>query len=1377
MPPINWHVFEALPGSTEANFEMLCRALIRRHYGRYGSFAALANQPGVEFHLKLHTPCSLGESGRWYGWQCRWYDIPGGRALGTTRRNKIKKAIKTTERTLPGLTDWVLWTRHRLTRGDQNWFYGLSTHMRLYLWSDAEVEEHLSGEAAIFRSTYFGELVLTPDNLRMLHESAVAPIRRRWQPEVHQTIDAERELRQMLGQSDTWRHLRGFASRLSADAAGVDRDRANISTQFLEAVDEVAQLAREFGTIVADVDAGLNLGDLDLLRQRFTLAPPVPRQELRALPHQLRAAREPAALSVTNSLADARYAEELISQVSDYMSTRLTAVVADAGCGKTELAAQLTAEVGDRPAGILLHGRDLHAGQCLDDLARHVIVQANPVQSMEALIAAVDAAGQRARRRLPIVIDGLNESEDPRDWKGQLASLDETLVGYPYVIVICTLRSAFVEEALPPTVKRLEIPNFGHDTIDAIQRYFAYYRIDRADAELPMGLLTHPLTLRLFCEVTNPKRERVVGIEATPESLTGLFDRYLEQAAERIAEIAPRNHRYYEQDIRTALDEIGEALWEENTRTLDLVSIRRTLNDDARPWNESIIRALEFDGVLVRMPGNAPGATRVAAVYDALAGHLVGDAILARHGRSGFDEWLKNPATAAMLMGPLQGQHPLAADIFRALVGLAPRRLHRQHLWPLLNEPMRTAALRGAADLEGAYLDAETVAELRTFVAQPSQSATSARDLRYSGGQNRLDLRYAASRNTLDGSIFYRLWQTRGAPTHPLNAEFLDLVLRPMNVADRDLRWTEWIRRNEREVLADLKRLEMGWTAKKERTRADGLRARWTMWTLTSTVRELRDEATRTLYWFGRGDPRALFELALDALDINDQYVAERLLAASYGVAMANQIPDSKFGDALRDFLIGLRQTLTGRSATHPTSHWLSRMYAQGIATFAGMYYPATLPEDLAGNAHLLFAPGPTVDLITKEDARATEVDMTLHMDFENYTLGSLFRDRDNYNMNHCGHKAAVAYVRGTVWSLGWRESTLGAIDKELARQSSRHDRAPTERYGKKYGWIGFYSYAGALVDGGLLPHNERLSELGVDPSFPEPPSQAAINLPIWARPTPTDDRRWIRQGIIAVPDEVLYRSDIDSHTGPWIGVHGHLNTKDQATGRHVFGILNALLVSGAGAGRLERELKTRHYPGNWWLPQVPDGHYTFAGEVPWNPEFARGPQGDPTDLYKELVRLSSGSPIKVEILAHCYAWESYHSALNQAGGALVPSRSFSAKFDLRSIPQSFNQTLADGAVAAVSVRAPAGFDGHLLYLREDLVRRYAAGRRLIWFIWGERQLNPYPHPSLEWLISAQQSGADVWRYVRRGEELSPTFSTKRRRRTGRSKQKLESRQ
>lgn len=198
MPALSWSTFERLPGAASTNFEMLCRGIIRRHYGQYGEFRALSNQPGVEFHLRLHSACSLGEPGRWYGWQCRWYDLPSGTDIGATRRSQIVEAIEKTQRALPGVTDWILWTRQILTKRDQDWFHSITTGMKLSLWSGVEIEDYLVGSAAILRETYFGELVLTPELLRDLHDQSVAPVRRRWIPEVHQAVDAERLLHRAL---------------------------------------------------------------------------------------------------------------------------------------------------------------------------------------------------------------------------------------------------------------------------------------------------------------------------------------------------------------------------------------------------------------------------------------------------------------------------------------------------------------------------------------------------------------------------------------------------------------------------------------------------------------------------------------------------------------------------------------------------------------------------------------------------------------------------------------------------------------------------------------------------------------------------------------------------------------------------------------------------------------------------------------------------------------------------------------------------------------------------------------------------------------------------------------------------------------------------
>jgi hypothetical protein len=1182
--------------------------------------------------------------------------------------------------------------------------------MALHLWTGYEIDNLLVGQASVFRGTYFGDLVLTPDILRERHEHSVAPIRARWQPEVHHVVDAERDLRRMLGETDSWHSLRALAVDLRSQvqaAEAAPQVPAPLESQAAD-VFGAARLSADALERVAD---GIRDGDIDLLRDDLSSQPRVLAPNVATAPRRLRSGNHRAGLYVTNAVAGCRETLRLLADVEAAFSSRVVAVVAPAGCGKTQLAAQLTAATDARPDGVLLHGRDLHANHTLDDLARRASIAAQPVQGMELLLAAVDAAGQRARHRLPMVIDGLNESEDPRAWKPLLAALETTLAKYPYVLLVCTLRPEFVDETLPDGTRRVEIPGYGADAIEAIRVHFRHWKIDATDAS-PPGFLQHPLTLRLFCEVTNPTRQKVVGIDAMPGSLTALFDRYLEQVGDRVAELAPRTQRYFAQDVGTALATIAKKLWDSRARSIDIGELRQVLGDAQRPWDQSLVRALENEGVLLRMPSNGNGA--YVPVYDQLGGHLIATALLAKHGQLGFETWIREPPTTTLLAGDYNVRHPLADDVVSSLVGQLPRRFHSKQLWQLVDEPLRGRALRSAARLEPAFLDAATVDALLELVRE--------------GHAGLLD----------------RLREVRGTLGHPLNAEALDQALRTMGVADRDLRWTEWLRRNQDKILRDLEHLERRW--RPGHTRAgDRLRARWVMWTLTSTVRRLRDQATRAAYWFGRVDPEGLFELTIDSLAVNDVYVGERMLAAAYGVVMSHQHADADFATYLNPFLDQLAAVLVGASATAPTHHYLARLYVRGIVAFSAKFYASSLPDTLRDTWS--FATPAPVQPLANGDARADEAGRTLHMDFENYTLGRLFDDRGNYDMSHAGHQAAVAHVRGVVWALGWRTATFEALDSRIAedayRYGGRGNRPHAERYGKKYGWIGFFTYAGLLEERGRLPRESRpFSDVDIDPSFPEkPPTDGDASVPeAWLSPTMESHQSWIREGTTSVPRSLLRRDTIGDHRGPWVAVHGFVKAEDRLLGREVWAFISALVTDRGSASQLAAALRAGTRP--WVTRYVPSDHYTFAGEIPWHPHFAAVALAE--HGYREHVRSGAGN-LEVEVLAHDYAWENYHSEMNQAGSARVPSHPFSAHFELRGAPQTFDQFLADGTRATITLSGVDGLDADIVYVREDLLRQYVGDRAIVWLAFGERELRPYPPSPPEWLVDAQRQQANAW--------------------------------
>ncbi|WP_189169794.1 hypothetical protein [Pilimelia anulata] len=1322
---MNWEVFAGLPGAATRNFEMLCRHLMHRHYASCGDFRALANQPGVEFHLRLTSSCALGDAGRWYGWQCRWYEIQPGRPIGAARRAKIEKAIADSLQEVPGITDWVLWTRHPLTPTDQAWFYGLAPvarTMTLRLWTGSNVEEHLVGPGELYRSTYFGDLVLTPEELLTLHEQAVAPIRFRWLPEAHQPVEAERSIRRMLGDNAARSELQQAKTTLDDTKAEISRNSTEIPDPLAARVTAFVELLDDMTSHLVDVATFLEAGNWQSLRQLESQVPGVT-AEHRSVPRNLRSARHPLSMYATNALDDVNTALAVLTSLNDELNVAMAAIVADAGNGKTQLAAQVTTPDGDRPAGILLHGRQLASRTSLDSLAGQVAISGRPCPSVESLLAALDAAGERAHRRLPLVIDGLNEAEDPREWAGHLSSLGTMLPRYPHVLLVCTVRGSFANECLPDNVRRLKVEGFAADRDAAVERYFDYYNIDATDADIPDMILNHPLALRIFCDVTNPDRKKTVGVESMPGSLAAMFDQYIDQIADRISQLSPNHFRICPPDVRTALEKIGHTLWLRHANGVEMQRLRGLIDTDTR-WDCSMVRMLEQEGLLLRTPiRDSPGQSGMLISYDALAGHIVASALIAERDRDTMAAWLSSAETTAALAGTGERRQPLAEDVFAALASLLPRR-HERQLWSLVDENLRGPALLLATELEPKFLDGATLDALKSALLGPTSQT---------------------------GRLLDRLRLTRTGARHPLNATFLDAALRQMDVAQRDSIWTEWTRRNWRDLVRDLREFEDRWSRDEHDPTRDALRAAWTMWILTSTVRDLRDHATRSLYQLGLKDSGLLFKMGIESLDISDTYVPQRTLAACYGVAMARQIHDAAYADALPGFLEQLRAALIGPDATHPNNDWLMRLYVQGMYIHSARYYPEALPPDL-GSGELDFAAGPTFAPIAEGHPNVDEAGSPIRMDFENYTIGRLFDDRRNYDRNHTGHKEALAEIRGAVWALGWRQQGLGTTDRALQDQRYGYgaDRAgQLERYGKKYGWIGFYNTAGRLQSRGeLRPRSERLPDLGIDPSFPLPVPPLPIGMPDWAVTTPASDEEWVTSGTVSVPDDVLRPVELDGHAGPWVAVGGHLETEMQAPGRRVWGLIKTILVDQADGEEVAEAFTSHPYPGRSWIPEGPDDYYTFAGEIPWHPTFGHIHEDDePYDPYRRTISIG-GRKIDAEVLVHGFGWEGYHSPLNAAAPAVVPSRELSRAMDLRPAAQSFHQYDATARPATLSYGPPLRMTGHILYIREDILRTYARGRDLVSLWWGERLPRPYPHEPEPWLTDAQRTHKVVWRRV-----------------------------
>ncbi|MEQ7330481.1 hypothetical protein ABQF09_00555 [Xanthomonas campestris pv. campestris] len=1315
MPEVNWDVFSKLPGAADENFEKLCRALVRRHYGRFGRFKQLANQPGVEFHLQLAESCDLGKPPRWVGWQCKWYELTNGQDLGASRRRIIVEGIEKTRKHVPGVTDWKLWTRHTLTKGDQEWFFALEKdsfpELKLELLTATDIEDLLVGPEAIFRETYFGELVLTPPLLAEQHKLAAAPFKRRYQPEVHVVVEAEEKILRHMGAQSAWKSLDKLSSALQRNRTEIASLTDQLKTELKAEVDSLLVRASESAGLLDDLHTALGNGDFDTAQQMLAANPPQPVRYDRLL-SKLRGARSGGAPLAANLVADihAFYSELLSLERS--IGVRAVAVLAAAGEGKSELAVKVTQPDGDLPGGVLLLGKNLHAGQRLDDLVSAFKIAGRPVESFDRLVEAIDAAGQRAGKRIPIVIDGLNEAEDPRNWRDELARAEQLLEDFPYVLLVVTLRNEFAQICLPEDFPQVEHNGFQEAPTTAIEKYFEYYKIDATDADLPIEFLQHPLTLRIFCEVANPRHQHIVGVEALPNSLASLFEAHFNKVAERVAELSATANRVYQDEVQDALQTIAGLLWEGNARSVEFQAARTAVQDVGR-WDASVIRALESEGVLVRTT-SSEGGQGIAFSYDLMAGHMMARHLLAR---PALAQWLQSDEGRTQFQFREPGAHTFAYDVFQALVSQYPQHFGRRQLWQdMSDENLVMSALSLTSQSDPRQIGRETVERFARAMQESKQFAWRA---------------------------FKRLRSTRAARAHPYDVDFLHSVLLAMPNTQRDLFWTEWVRETSEEIENDLKFLSTRWKSG-DLDEREIRRARWVMWTLTSTSRSLRDVATKTLYEFAAKRPTEFFRLAVEAIAVSDPYVPERMFAAAYGTALTtwSDMNAVEMRDALPRAAREIYQAMFAPGATHPTSHALYQQYCLGTIAIARAVDPACLSAEEA--AHLLppfghlsspFENMQQYDLAVIERARRAAI----RMDFGNYTIGRLIPDRSNYDDSNPEYQRVLPAIVSRMLVLGYDPEQFEAADRQMnPGPRMGNDKHKVDRYGKKYGWIAYFEMWGVRYARGLLAEERsaRPSDADIDPTFPLEVASIDLPLPALFSGQPTDTGDWIVRG--PQPDYcgILELAEIDGLTGPWIVLDGFLEQNAPADDRQVFTFLRGVLVDSGEVDRLCTLFTGLEYPGNDAIPGEPSYYYTYAGEMPFSSipglPITDEQEGDRAEYIVSADRWSNDG-VAVDIPVQRYSWESYHSVVNQNSGACLPSKQLCQSLSLRYCDNKWD--LHDTAGVASLYREVGEYgsqvSGFFSYLRRDLLDGYLtqSGKVLVWLMWGERGLH---HRSVE---------------------------------------------
>jgi len=592
------------------------------------------------------------------------------------------------------------------------------------------------------------------------------------------------------------------------------------------------------------------------------------------------------------------------------VNDRRLLVYGDAGVGKSHLLGD-TAEhwIQQEKPVILVVGSSFADADPWSQILDHVGLQG---LDREVFLGALDAAGQAAGTRALLMIDAINERNGLDVWPARLAAFLQSIAHFPRVGIVLSCRSSylpFLVESIDRTqLARIHHVGFAGHAGEAAQVYLDRRGIVRMAAPNLVPEFENPLFLKTCCDYL-----RKEGLNEFPRGLRGvteIFQFYFTAVArqiERRLKLDPA------QDIVgraiTALAEVGDRSERGYIPAASARAILEAILPSQGLYDRSLLSQLTSEGVLsidpLRLPdGRSQDYVRFS--FERYSDHRIAQYLLDKH---------LDPARPGDSFAP-----------GTALYAYVSARDAYQKMGIIEAMAIQVPELSGAelADLVPRDPETEFILD-RTFL-----QSVLWRNQKYFCKRTLALLEEISQRSGYD-EVTRVLVAIATEPENEFNIRYLHQRLWDMPMAERDRWWSIYVAHAGDADGHPIETL-ISWTINNGSLQIEGTRAilmaMTLSWFLTTSHRGIRDRATKALSTLLSVRLPLAANLIRRFAAVNDPYVLDRVLAASYGAALQGQQTDGIDELALAAF-----EAVFAPAET--PAHVLIRDHARGLVEYA----------------------------------------------------------------------------------------------------------------------------------------------------------------------------------------------------------------------------------------------------------------------------------------------------------------------------------------------------------------------------------------------------------------------------------------------------------
>lgn len=723
---IDWNKLNTLPGDNDKCFEEFCYHIALHLFGDIGSMSYFYNTPGSEFYLTIIKPKGYAgtqyETGDVIGWQCKFWRSEhddDNSPLGANHIHQLVNGFKISLKRQPNIKLWIICTPGSFVEDQWDKLVGLLKQEKadclFESWHRATFQHHYlnnySSCNGVFQY-YFGEHI-SKLQLDEITKDTLERLKRKFDLDLHTATSFENSLMAIVDDRKV-QHLLTDKIGMLASRVKEDKQRPifnegswlfpRLTTTFKDAytkdIYERYKLCDCLSTYLSDENI---LEKTDEIRQCIIDYSDNRRERVDVLNDELDD------LFVNNHNASSLdyVVSEMISRITDLeeivtighkkdtvsildIVERLLikdfSVFAEAGHGKTHFACSVASNMiqQEKPVVFMMGSQFRNCNGCESKLIE--LLQMPLGSTINDSLDILDFLGELYRCKIPIIIDGLNETApNEKRWQDELPPFRKKIVNRKKLILITTCRdneeyiktiyglNNYKETEHPVYLQGIESKNLQQ----TVERYFKKYNI-QPNSLSAYSLFTNPLLLKVFCE-TNKERGT---FDVNEYSLATCMKDYSERLITNIATVKGKHDRVLHNQIERALNRIALTIWEKNDRLLDFY-------DDFAPLFADKTEDFLNEGMCF-MIDNVRGKEKIQFSYDLVAGYHIAKAIIDSN---------ETPESFCVSINEQFGRlfgdnrNSLAEDVIKNLFYLVPLRFGKQWFELMQNSDIVLAAM------------------------------------------------------------------------------------------------------------------------------------------------------------------------------------------------------------------------------------------------------------------------------------------------------------------------------------------------------------------------------------------------------------------------------------------------------------------------------------------------------------------------------------------------------------------------------------------------------------------------------------------------------------------------------------------------------------